>query len=212
MHLRKGLLFWLLCRVFSVAAIGAATTSCNNKGEEGESCKSEGVLQGSFCDEGLICNAANICQKPMTVRDGGHCNVNELCKAGLWCDLMLRACRPFLPEGDPCINPTSVQVRQQNAGNREINDAQYTLETLSAEYKPTSMPPKLGDLLVLLDEEHGSRLNGLCPISPYLPTTEREEPYLTTRLKSKRTVPVSGTTTFAVAGGFPSPLWPYQPT
>src|SRR4029077_1950081 len=48
----------------------------------------------------------------------------------------------------------------------------------------------------------------------YAPRRGRAPPrlrYLWTRLKSKRTVPVAGTTAFAAAGGLPSPLWPYQP-
>jgi hypothetical protein len=93
--------------VLTVAMMCALSSGCASRGEDGAPCKSDSFLGPAYCDDGLICNQANICQKPMTVGDGGPCNSSELCKAGLWCDLGPRSCRPFLREGDPCTIPDS---------------------------------------------------------------------------------------------------------
>lgn len=85
-----------------------AVTACG-KGGSGDSCKSSGPLGALTCDGDLICNGAagNICEPPMSRPANGACDVQQLCAAGLWCDLLRKKCVPFLNEGDACTNPFS---------------------------------------------------------------------------------------------------------
>jgi hypothetical protein len=93
-----------------VLAAAAALLACEGKGGEGEPCKSDSILGPSYCDGDLICNDAvqpATCERAMSRSEGQRCNADQLCASGLWCDQLVKQCRPFLKEGDPCSNPFS---------------------------------------------------------------------------------------------------------
>jgi hypothetical protein len=56
------------------------------------------------CTDGLVCNRAKGigCEAPRSNGAGQQCQADINCQDGLWCNLVMDACQPFLREGDPC--------------------------------------------------------------------------------------------------------------
>jgi hypothetical protein len=86
---------------------GGCLAGCS--GGQGEACNSGGILGPLYCDPGLICNEADnfTCEQPGSRRQNQSCNTSSLCASGLWCKYPVKACVPFLHEGDPCSDPES---------------------------------------------------------------------------------------------------------
>jgi hypothetical protein len=95
-------------RVRILVAVVAVVIACDNRGEEGEPCRSDGFLGPSTCNGNLECNTAAgyVCERPRSRREGEPCSTDVLCMAGLFCPATSK-CQPFLKEGDACFTPNA---------------------------------------------------------------------------------------------------------